>query len=433
MAISDYKLKTFQFQPTTQLVFANYKPIKYDQQARLNAYKEQYALKKEADNKDIGYSSSIREFRDTLHPSEWKAFDDKVKLAQEEAAYEYSRGNYDVAENILKNGVHDLLNDRELQNKQNAYAAFLKEQQAIKSGNYNNYTKRRWDAVNQYYDDGTGTWTAKNFIPTKDIPITDILNAVVGATPTRHESVSNQSTTNSHTFYDSKGNIITDENGNPITDPTDVRVIQVNGTPYKPEYLFQNQLGLNNKVSGQFSSTNTSGQRTDAYTAKRAEDIMNVFKDMLKDENISGSIRQQYDNMLWLFDEANSILSDPNATKEQKRQASADLEVATEVLTDADGFIHYEEDGYKNWALKQAEQYAKDAQYRHTTLSTASSEITSYDGLLNAKQTNTDAVAANKRYNNYGTAQTQSTSIVRNILAIFGGGYKAEDDAVNFQ
>lgn len=432
MAIPDYTLKTFQFHPTTQLIFADYKPIKYDQKGRLEAYKAQDVLEEKASAKDIGYSGSVREFRDTLHPSEWKAFDDKVKLTQDEAAYEYSRGNFDIAENILQNGVHDLLNNRELQNKQNAYASFLKEQQAIKNGNYSNYTKRRWDAVNQYYDDGTGTWTAKNFIPTKDIPITDILNAVVGATPTRHETVSNQSTTNSHTFYDSKGNIITDENGNPITDPTDIRVRQVNGVPYKPEYFNQEQVGLNTKVSGQFSSTSTSGQRTDAYTAKRAEDIMNVFKDMLKDENISGSIKQQYDNMRWLYDEANSILNNPDATEEQKRQARTDLEIATEALTDADGFVHYEENGYKNWALKQAEQYAKDAQYRHTTLSTTSSEITSYDGLLNAKQANTNSVAADKKYNNYGNAQTQSTSIVRNIMKVFGGGYKAEDDAVNF-
>ena len=151
---------------------------------------------------------------------------------------------------------------------------------------------------------------------------------------------------------------------------------------------------------------------------------MAVFKDMLKDDNIIGALRQQYDNMIWLYNQANSVLNNPNATEEELKQARADLDVATSSLSNKDGFIYVGNDeNFNAWINAQAEQYFEDSEYRHTATSSNSSVTTSYDpSTITAITTN----RANQAINQFspGVSTTQGPNITYKAMP-FVGTYNA--------
>ena len=145
---------------------------------------------------------------------------------------------------------------------------------------------------------------------------------------------------------------------------------------------------------------------------------------MLKDDNIRGALRQEFDNMVWLYDQANSIINNPNATKEELKQARADLDVATSSLSNKDGFIYVGNDeDFDAWVNAQAAQYAKDSAYRHTTTSSKSSVITSYDDkALMAVAVNRNAQAISEYSPSDATTQGPNVTYTE-IPAV--GGYDA--------
>ena len=119
---------------------------------------------------------------------------------------------------------------------------------------------------------------------------------------------------------------------------------------------------------------------------------------MLKDPNVKGALKQEYDNMLWLYDEANKVLSDPNATQEAIDQAKADLDVATESLSNKDGFMYVGNNkDFDAWINSTVSQYAKNSAYKHTSENSSYSENTSYnDTSLGITIANRNAAAINR-------------------------------------
>ena len=102
--------------------------------------------------------------------------------------------------------------------------------------------------------------------------------------------------------------------------------------------------------------------------------------------------------MLWLYNEANKVISDPNATQEAINQAKADLSTATKSLSNKDGFMYAGGDkDFEAWVNSKASQYAKDSAYKHTSKSSSSSITTSYnDSSLGAIAVNKNAEAISK-------------------------------------
>ena len=128
--------------------------------------------------------------------------------------------------------------------------------------------------------------------------------------------------------------------------------------------------------------------------------------------------------MVWLYDQANSIINNPNATKEELKQARADLDVAKSSLSNKDGFIYVGKDeDFDAWVNAQAAQYAKDSAYKHTTTSSNSSVISSYnDSALAAVAANRNAQAVSQYSPQFATTQGPNVTYTAHPAV---GGYNA--------
>lgn len=145
---------------------------------------------------------------------------------------------------------------------------------------------------------------------------------------------------------------------------------------------------------------------------------------MLKDDNIRGALRQEFDNMVWLYDQANSIINNPNATEEELKQARADLDVAKSSLSNKEGFMYVgKKEDFDAWVNAQAAQYAKDSAYRHTTTSSKSSVISSYNNnTLAAVAANRNAQAISQYSPQFATTQGPNVTYTAHPAV---GGYNA--------
>ena len=87
--------------------------------------------------------------------------------------------------------------------------------------------------------------------------------------------------------------------------------------------------------------------------------------------------------MQYTYLKANEILEDPNATEEQKRQAAQDKQVALEALEGENGFLIKgdldKEEVFDKWVDKQAQDYFKTVQYKHTSTESRSSTDIDYN------------------------------------------------------
>ena len=178
-------------------------------------------------------------------------------------------------------------------------------------------------------------------------------------------------------------------------------------------------------IVGTYSTTTTTKGGSTSVQEKRESDIIAIFNDMLKDGNIRSALRQEFDNMIWLYDQANSIINNPNATDEELKQARADLDVATSSLSNKDGFIYVGKDeDFNAWVKAQAAQYAKDSAYRHTDTRSNSSVTTSYDASgLSTVNSNRNTKAIYQYSPN--SATTEGPNITSLYTPNVGVGYNA--------
>lgn len=369
---------------TAPLTFASFIPVQYTTQPRdytnfARSMAAQEAREEKANQYLTFIDNTLGEKRKLLNKEDYGWLAEQADKYRQEIDKQINLGNWQSAIRVAQQSAKDLARNTELEDRIRANEIYTTERNKIQSGNYSPYTKRRWDAINKYKFDGTASWDA-TFKPVADMSISDIWNIAVNRTPTRSNSTSSSKSYNSNKFVDNKGNLITD-----ITE----------------EYTDSNgnhNTRVADGVIGTFSTTNVSESGSNSIQEKRESDIINVFNDMLSDPNVRSALRQEYDNMLWLYDEANKVLLDPNATQDAKDQAKADLDVATKSLTNDDGFKYIgSKKDFDAWVNAKASQYAKNSAYKHTSKNSSNSENTSYnDTSLGITTANRNAEAVNR-------------------------------------
>ena len=391
--------------------FAAFTPVQYTPQTAdpnilAKSMAMQEARQEKANQYLLAIDNTLAEKRKLLNKADYDWLAKQADDIRDKVDKQRELGNWQSAIRVAQQSARDLTRNTELEDRIRANEIYTAERNKIQSGNYSKYTKRRWDAINQYEFNGTADWTP-TFQPVTDMSVADIWNIAVNRTPTRSKSSSSSKTSNSSTFLDNNGNVIKNITEKHTDDQGNTNTIVADG------------------IVGTYSTTSTTKGGSTSVQEKRKSDIIAIFNDMLKDDNIRSALRQEYDNMLWLYDQANSIINNPNATAEELKQAKADLDVATSSLSNKDGFIYVGKDeDFNAWVKAQAAQYAKDSAYRHTDTRSNSSVTTSYDASgLSTVNSNRNAKAI------YQYSPNSATTGGPNITSLYtpnvGGGYNA--------
>lgn len=392
--------------------FATFTPMQYTPQTAdptllAKSMAAQEARQEKANQYLLAIDTTLADKRKSLNKADYDWLAQQAENARAEVDKQLELGNWQSAIRAAQQAARDLTRNTELEDRIRANEIYTTERNKIQSGNYSPYTKRRWDAINKYSFNGTADWQPI-FTPTPDMSVADIWNIAVSRTPVRSKSSSSSKTRNSHTFLDNNGNLVNNITEQYTDDKGNVNTRAAEG------------------IIGTYSTTNTTEGGSSSVQEKRESDIIAIFNDMLKDNNIKGALRQEFDNMVWLYDQANSIINNPNATKEELKQAKADLDVATSSLSNKDGFIYVGKDeDFDAWLNAQAEQYAKDSAYRHTSTTSNSSITSSYsDSALATIAANRNLQAINQYSPQFAT--TQGPNITYTTQP-FVGGYNANN------
>ena len=339
---------------TAPIQFAEFKPVQYTPQIADNtllakSLAMQEARAKEARSALGNIDTLLNGIRNAINPEEYNWFENQANDIRKKIDDQIALGNTETAIRFAQEAGRDLARSVDMNNKVRANTVYQQELNKIETGAYNKITKRRWKDLNKYYDNGTGNWTAENFIPVNDISVADVWARAVANTPTKSKSSSgNRSDTRETTV---------DNAGRPIKAFTKETINSKPGTI------------INNNVLGVAKTITTSSNWSSGYTSKSKKDIMNIFNDLMSDPNIYAGVKQEYDNLVWLYDKSKSIIDNPNSTPEQIKQAKTDLDTAQASLEDKDGFIHKDANYFKTWVQKQADRYAQHSEFYNTSSS----------------------------------------------------------------
>ena len=384
---NNISLKTSPFQ------FVEYKPIEYKPiEADLNILNRSMekieARRYQAESAKDALDKTANVLREQLNPEEYKAFDDKISDIRDRINLQTELGNYGRGILLASELGRGLANDISIKNKINAQAAREAKKKEYDNGAFSPYTRRKWDAINTYYDDGTGTWK-ESFIPVQDKSFESLFDLADSRTPVRTNSTQSTTTRNSNTFVDSKGNI--------ISSPIETKI--VNGKIVQTS---------NPNILGQFSSTSTTKGGGTTTSEKKSSDIVNVFGDMMdNDSGVYSAVKQEFGNMIWLYNEANRVLNDDTASEDEKNQARTDLQIAKNSLEDKDGHILDTDDEatFDSWWKNKVTKMANNRAYKNTSTSSNDSVTTGYSAT--GTRTGHDA-AQDKAVNTYSPGGVNS-------------------------
>ena len=289
---------------------------------------------------------AFNQVRSTLNQSEWGKYDEETNAILDRIDTDIELGNYGQSLLTASDLGAQFARNEYWKNAASTQAEYLKRKQEIDRGPYNEYTRRYWEAMNPYSNDGSGIWNETVSL-VSDKSLADIWNAAVQVTPVRSKGSSWSKGGTSTVFTDK------DDPSKTTTDHT--------------------------KAGGVYSTSHTSKGGSSQVNEKRKEDIVAKFYDMLEDPNISGALRQNYNVMQWLYRDASERLQ--NATTEQERiAANKDLQDALSVLQNEDGLISGDsEEKYKKWLEYHTSQYAQTSTYRNTSSSSNSDGTVSYN------------------------------------------------------
>lgn len=289
---------------------------------------------------------AFNQVRSTLNQSEWGKFDEETGAILDRIDTDIALGNYGQSLLTASDLGAQFARNEYWKNAASTQAEYLKRKQEIEKGPYNEYTRRYWEAMNPYKNDGSGTWNETVHL-ISDKSLDDIWNTAVQATPVR--SVGNAwSKGGTSTVFTDK-----DDPSKTTTDHTN--------------------------AGGIYSTSHTSKGGSFQANEKRKEDIVAKFYDLLEDPNINGALRQNYNVMQWLYKDATEKLQ--NATTEQERiAANKDLQDALSILQNEDGLIYGDsEEEFKKWLAYHTSQYAQTSAYRNTSSSSNSDGTVSYN------------------------------------------------------
>lgn len=352
MATPTLSLKTSPFQ------FSEFKPLVYQQElADKNILRDSMnkleSRRREANQTRNAYEASIKAIRDTLDPSEYNTFDKEFQEISDRIGNLIELGDSGEAIRIANTAAHDMANDPKWQNKAQVKAQRDKWLQEMKQRGYDSYTMRMIEDKNQYYDDGTGKFNHVDYA--QPLPLADMWNIAVSRTPTHQDTKGGTTQSSSYGFS---------KDGKKVNTPlTKDNTIDPN-------------------VSMLYKTQSTVGGST-STTELKAEDIYNTFKQLAKTSEFNGALRLRFDTMQYTYLKANEILEDPNATEEQKRQAAQDKQVALDALEGENGFLIKgdldKEEVFDKWVDKQAQDYFKTVQYKHTSVTSNTANDIDYN------------------------------------------------------
>ena len=351
MATPTLSLKTTPFQ------FSEFRPVAYQQEvADVNILRDSMnkieSRRREANQMRASYSSAISAIRDTLDPSEYAKFDEEFNEVSNRIGELIELGDTGEAIHLANTIGHDMANDPKWKNKAQVKSQRDKWVQEMKQRGYDSYTMRMIEDKNPYYDDGTGKFNHVEYA--QPMALADMWNIAVSRTPPHQDSKG--STTQSSSYGFSK-------DGKKVNTPIKDNAIDPNVSML---YKTQTTVGGSNTI-----------------TELKAKDIYNTFKQLAKTSEFNGALRLRFDTMQYTYLKANEILEDPNATEEQKRQAAQDKQVALDALEGENGFLIKgdldKEEVFDKWVDKQAQDYFKTVQYKHTSTESRSSNDIDYN------------------------------------------------------
>lgn len=318
-------------------------------------------------------------------------------------------GNWQSALRLARKAANDLSKNTELAYRIKANEKYTEERNKIQSGSYSDLTKRRWDDLNRYKFNETPDWTPE-FHPVNDVSVADIWAMAVNKARVNSTTTSSKRTSNSSNYVNAKGQIL----NKPIernTNPDGTQVTQVA-----------------DGVIGTYSTTQVTKGGGRSSQSKTAADIMKIFNDLLKDGNVRASLKQQYNNYLWLLDHATAIEKDPYASDTAKKQAKEDIERAKNALSDKDGLTYSGDEGFEAWVQAQAAQYAKDSAYTHTSTSSESSVTSGVNDTTIGQIYGFRQETYKGMLMMHGDATSEGASIARDVNDT-SPSYSAKDDA----
>lgn len=343
---------------TTPFQFAEFKPIMYQQElADKNILRDSMnkleSRRREANQTRNAYEASIKAIRDILDPSEYGTFDKEFQEISDRIGNLIELGDSGEAIRIANTAAHDMANDPKWQNKAQVKAQRDKWLQEMKQRGYDSYTMRMIEDKNQYYDDGTGKFNHVDYA--QPLPLADMWNIAVSRTPTHQDTKGGTTQSSSYGFSKDEKKVNTPLTKDNAIDPN---------------------------VSMLYKTQSTVGGST-STTELKAEDIYNTFKQLAKTSEFNGALRLRFDTMQYTYLKANEILEDPNATEEQKRQAAQDKQVALDALEGENGFLIKgdldKEEVFDKWVDKQAQDYFKTVQYKHTSVTSNTANDIDYN------------------------------------------------------
>ena len=192
--------------------FSTFTPVKYtpktaDPTLLAQSMAAQEARQKEANQYLLAIDTTLNEKRKLLNKADYDWMAQQADIIRAEVDKQLELGNWQSAIYAAQKAARDLNRNTELEDRIKANEVYTTKRNEIQSGNYSKYTKRRWDAINQYKFDGTADWTP-TFQPVTDMSIADVWNIAVNRTPTRSKTSYSSKTWNSSNFLDNNGNVI---------------------------------------------------------------------------------------------------------------------------------------------------------------------------------------------------------------------------------
>lgn len=248
------------------LQFAEFKPVTFTPAEAnteiLNRSMEKIdAREKESIQARDVMSTTLNEIRSKLNPEEFAKFDEQAQQARDEINTQIELGRYGLAMSTAYGLGRKFADDTEWQNKIKTQEAREKAIAEMKQIVQNPLTRRRYEARNKYYYDGTGTWNDIIFKPVPNIIESQFWAEVEKRTPEKAGSTASSSSSSRPT-YDS-----------------------YDGTTY---------------ATGSVSSESSSSK---SYTQKNADDMFAVYKDLMNDPYWGEGMKQNFDDNKWLYDE----------------------------------------------------------------------------------------------------------------------------------
>ena len=374
------------------------------------AAKDQEQREKEANAYFAAINDTLEKKRLGLNTADYGWMAELADNTRRDVEKQLELGNWQSAIRLARKAANDLSKNTGLADRIKANETFTIERNKIQSGNYSDLTKRRWDDLNRYKFNGTADWTP-DFKPVNDVSVADIWAMAVNKARINRSSSSSKRTSNSHNYTNAKGDII-NKATEQYTNPDGTQGIR-----------------LADGVTGTYSTTQVTKGGGRSTESKTASDIMKIFNDLLKDGNVRSSLKQQYDNYLWLLDNANAIINDDKASDTAKKQAKEDIDRATNALSNKDGFVYAGKNkDFEAWVQAQAAQYAQDSAYTHTSTSSESSVTSGVNDTTIGQIYGFRQETYKGMLMMHGDATSEGASIARSVTDT-SPSYSAKDDA----